>query len=234
MILPASFASFPARDGDEGSLGEVGRVRAVLFRPLEVARLDDGGGEFSGLRDVRASPRSPYLAGLSAVGLCGGVTKLLKRVTPVVKVLRPVGREFEFAGADLGAVLLALQFADAGDEPVGGAVEALCLRVKGVDEAPEEARPLIRELRSIGRGFGQDTEGLEDGGGCLAFVPHGAVVELVRPGRGAEEFGLLAYHGGEGFVLRFVFRVLVHDHLLVVVCGSHRSLPFVVLKRGDG
>ena len=67
------------RDGDEGSLGEVGRVLAVLTRPLEVARLDDGGGQLAGLRDVGASPRPPYLAGLGAVGLCGGVTELLRR-----------------------------------------------------------------------------------------------------------------------------------------------------------
>ena len=41
-----------ARHGDEGSLGEVRRVLAVLSRPLEVARVDHGRGEFAGLRGV--------------------------------------------------------------------------------------------------------------------------------------------------------------------------------------
>ena len=129
------------RDGDERSLREVGRVLAVLFRPLEIARLDDGGGQFAGLRDVRSSPRAPDLAGLCAVGLCGGVPELLEGVATFREVVGPVGREFEFAGPDLRAVLLALQFADAGDEPVSRSVEPLCLGVEGVDEAPQEVRP---------------------------------------------------------------------------------------------
>ena len=41
-----------ARDGDERSLREVGRVRAVLSGALEVAGLDDGGGQLAGLRNV--------------------------------------------------------------------------------------------------------------------------------------------------------------------------------------
>ena len=52
MIFPASLASLPPRDGDECSLREVGRVLAVLSGALEVARLDDGGGQLAGLRDV--------------------------------------------------------------------------------------------------------------------------------------------------------------------------------------
>ena len=146
--------------------------------------------------------------------------------------MRAVGLEFEFSGSDLGAVLLALEFTDTGDEFVGGAVEPLCLGVQGVDEAPQEVSSLIRKLRSVGCCFRECAEGLDDGGGRLALVPHGAVVELIRPGRGAEQGGLLAYHGGEGFVLRFVFAVLVHVHLLVVVYSGHRSLLWLSSSEG--
>ena len=59
------------------------------------------------------------LAGLDAVGLGGRVAKYFEGVSAVGEILRPVGLEFEFAGADLGAVLFALQFTDTGDEPVG-------------------------------------------------------------------------------------------------------------------
>ena len=93
-----------ARDGDEGTLGEVGGVLAVLARPLEVARVDHGRGELAGLRGVGAAPWPPDLAGLDAVGLGGGVSQLFEGIAAVREVLRPVGREFEFAGADLGAV----------------------------------------------------------------------------------------------------------------------------------
>ena len=214
------------RDGDERSLREVGRVLAVLFRALEVTRLDHRRRELAGLRDVRSSPWPPDLAGLDAVGLGGRVAQSFEGVSTGGEIPGPVGGEFELAGADLGAVLFALHFTDAWDELVGGAVEPLGLGVEGVDEAPQEARPLVGELRTVGRCLGEQVECLEDGGGGLRLAPHGPVVELVRSGGGAEECCLFADHGGEGFVLRFVLCVLVHDHLLVVVnCGgSHRSL----------
>ena len=52
-----------------------------------------------------------------------------------------------------------------------GAVEALCLGVEGVDEAPEEVRPLIRKLCAVGCGLCEEVEGLDDGGGGFLLVP---------------------------------------------------------------
>ena len=183
---------------------------------------------------MRSSPGPPYLAGLDAVSLGGRVTQPLEGVAAGGEIPGPVGGEFELARPDLGAVLLALHFTDAGDEFVGGAVEPLGLGVQGVDEAPQEVSSLVSELRSVGCGFGKCGEGLEDGGGGLRLAPDGPVVELVRPGRRAEQRGLLADHCGEGFVLRFDVVNLVHDALLVVVnCGgSHRSL--LSLSSGEG
>ena len=215
-----------ARDGHECPLRKMRGVLAVLSRPLEVARVDHGRCELAGLRDVGASPGSPDLAGLYAISLGGRVAQSFEGVSAVGEILRPVGLEFEFAGADLGAVLFALQFTDTGDEPVGGAVEALCLCVEGVDEAPQEVRSFVGELCAVGCGLCEEVEGLDDGGGGFLLVPYDAGVELIGSRSRAEELRLLADHGGEGFILCFVLCVLVHDALLVIVCrgGSHRSL----------
>ena len=118
---------------------------------------------------MRPSPWPPDLARLDAVGLGGGVSQLLEGVSAVCEILGAVGLEFEFAGADLGAVLFALQFTYAGEEPVGGAVEAPGLGVEHVDEAPEEVRALVGKLCPVGCCLCEDAEGLCDGGG--GFVP---------------------------------------------------------------
>ena len=59
------------------------------------------------------------------------------------EVLRPVGDEFQLAGLDLGAVLLALEVAQFRHQLVGGAVEALRLGVEHVDETPQQALALV-------------------------------------------------------------------------------------------
>ena len=82
------------RDGDEGSLGKMSGVLAVLFRALEVTGLDHGGGQFAGLGDVRPSPGPPDLAGLDAVGLCGRVAQPFEGVPALREVVGPVGGEF--------------------------------------------------------------------------------------------------------------------------------------------
>ena len=63
----------PARDGDQGSLGQVRAGFAVLPRPHEVAGVDGGGGEVPGLAGVAAAACAPDVAGLGAVGVGGGV-----------------------------------------------------------------------------------------------------------------------------------------------------------------
>ena len=47
----------PARDGDQGSLGQVRAGFAVLPLPHEVAGVDGGGGEVPGLAGVAAAAR---------------------------------------------------------------------------------------------------------------------------------------------------------------------------------
>ena len=51
------------------------------------------------------------------VGHC--IAHPLEGVAAVAEVLGAVGKEFEFAGLDLGAVLLVLEVADAGEEAIG-------------------------------------------------------------------------------------------------------------------
>ena len=67
----------------------------------------------------------------------------LEGVAPVAEVLRPVRHKLQLAGLDLGAVLLALEVAQAGHQLVGGAVEALGLGVEHVDEAPQQALAFV-------------------------------------------------------------------------------------------
>ena len=128
----------------------------------------------------------------------------------------PVGREFEFAGPDLRAVLLALQFTDTGDEPVGGAVEALCVCASRVLTNPQRRfASLIRKLRSVGRGLCEDAPKALMTAAVASCSSHtGRLSNSSRPGRGAEQRGLLADHGGEGLFLSFDGVDVVHDSLL--------------------
>ena len=92
----------------------------------------------------------------------GCVAHGLEGVAPGGEVLRTVGDELQLAGLDLGAVLLALEVAQAGHELVGGAVEALGLGVDHVDETPQEALALVAELGAVRTdAFAEDAEGFE-------------------------------------------------------------------------
>ena len=106
------------------------------------------------------------------------------------------GDEFQFAGLDLAAVLLALEVAQARHQPVGGAVEAPGLAVEHVDEAPEEALALVGDLEAVRCGaVGEDAEGFEHRVGRVVGVPDVACVELVPFGGGAVEGGVVADGG---------------------------------------
>ncbi len=59
-----------------------------------------------------------------------------------------VGHEFEFAGANLGAVLLTLQFTHFGDELIGRAVETPYLSVEDVRQPLADAPELVSEGRA--------------------------------------------------------------------------------------
>ena len=84
--------------------------------------------------------RPPHAAGLDPVGVGGCVAHGLEGVAPVA--LRPASRA-PARGLDLGAVLFALEVAQAGHQLVGGAVEALGLGVEHVDEAPQQALAFV-------------------------------------------------------------------------------------------
>ena len=100
------------------------------------------------------------------------------------EVLRTVGDELQLAGLDLGAVLLALEVAQAGHQLVGGAVEALGLGVDHVDEAPEQALALVAELRAVrADALGEDAEGFVHRVDGVVGIPDVAGVELVALGR---------------------------------------------------
>ena len=171
---------------------------AVLSRPHEVARVDGGRGELAGLGDVGAASRAPGVAGLGAVGVGGCVAHLLERIAPVAEVLRAVGDEFQLAGLDFRSVLLALEVAELGAEPVDAAVEAPHLGVEGVDEAPEQALALICELEAVGSdALGDDAERFAHGVERVVFVPDLPGVELVALGGGAEELCVLANGSGD-------------------------------------
>ena len=91
--------------------------------------------------------------------------------------------QFQLARLDLGAVLGLLQVAEVGHELVGGAVEALGLAVEHVDEAPEQALALVRQLEPVRRdALGHDAERLAHGVGGVVAVPDLAGVELVPLG----------------------------------------------------
>ena len=146
---------------------------------------------------MRPVARAPGIAGLGAVSLCGEVAHGLEGVAAVAEVLDPVGQAFEFAGLDLGAVLLALEVFHLGRDLVDAAVEALDLGVQCIDEAPEEALAFVGELRAVRCDHtGQDVDRFLDPGKRLFLVPDLAVVELVGTRGRAEQGGLFASHCG--------------------------------------
>ncbi len=115
------------------------------------------------------------------------------------EVLRPVGDEFELAGLDLAAVLRAGEFLHLGRDAVDGAVEALCLCVEHVGEAPEQGLALVGELGAVdGNAGDDDADRLVQRFERLVAVPDVAAVELSALGGGAVEGRLLAGGGGRG------------------------------------
>ena len=93
----------------------------------------------------------------------------------------PIGEAFEFAGLDLGAVLLALEVFHLGRDLVDTPVEALDLCVQRIHEAPEEALTFVGELRAVRcDGAGQDVDRFLDPGKGLFLLPDLPVVELIR------------------------------------------------------
>ena len=186
----------------ERSLGQERLVLAVPAGTLEVSGVDHGRSELAGLGGVGPAPGPPEVSGLDPVGLGRCISELLEGVPPVREVLGSVGDEFELSGPDLRAVLLSLEVAHVGEEPIGRAVEALGLGVEHVDEAPEQALALVGELRSVGRdAVCHDAEGFRDGGEGVLRVPDLPVVEFVALRGCAEESRLVADGGGDGLVL---------------------------------
>ena len=214
-MTAAGFAmSFAAGDRDERSLRQVGHGLAILARPLEIAGVDGRRGQLAGLRGVRAAPWPPHGAGLDAVGGGGGVAHGLEGVAPSGEVLRTVRHKLELARLDLGAVLLALQVAQSGQQLVGGAVETLGLAVEHVDEAPEQALAFVGELGSVGTdALCEDAEGFAHRVERVVGVPDVAGVELVALGRCAVERGVLAGCCCCGMFVRFDLFNDVHDDL---------------------
>ena len=179
--------------------------------------------------DPRRGP--PHAAGLDPVGVGGCVAHDLEGVAPAAEVLRPVGDELQLAGLDLGAVLPALQVAHLGQQPVGGAVEALGLGVEHVDEAPQEALALVGELEAVrADALGEDAEGFVHGVDGVVAVPDVAGVELVALGGSAVERRVLADCRGDGVGFA-LFDVVddVHDDLLVDLIARSGPIPDVMV-----
>ena len=172
---------------------------AVLACAAEVAGVDGGGGEPSGLRGVRAVTRAPDVAGLCAVGVGGEVAHLLEGVAAVAEVLRPVGEQLQLPRLHLIAVLCALEVAHLGNDPVDGAVEAGGLGVEHVDEAPHQCLALVGHLCALdGDAVRDDADGLAERLDGVVLVPDHAAVELAALGRAAEQREVLADGRGGG------------------------------------
>ena len=181
--------------------------------------------------ETTAAPGPPHAAGLDPVCVGGCVAHGLERVAPGGEVLRPVGDELQLAGLDLGAVLLALEVAQAGHQLVGGAVETLGLAVDHVDEAPCQALALVAELRAVrADALGEDAEGFEHRVDGVVGIPDVAGVELVALGRCAVEGRVLAdcRRDGLGFAL---FDVVDdgHDDLPILSCTVRSVCPEVMV-----
>ena len=166
--------------------------------------------------------RAPHAAGLAAVGVGGCVAHGLEtRPRLAVRFCERSGDELQFAGLDLGAVLLALEVAQSRHQLVGGAVETLGLGVEHVDEAPEQALAFVAELCAVrSDAFAEDAEGFEHRVDGVVGIPDVAGVELVPLGRRTVEGRVLADCGRDG--LRFtLFDIAddVHDDLLTI--GLH-------------
>ena len=152
--------------------------------------------------------RAPDLAGLDAVGFRGEVAHLFERVAAPAEVVGAVGEALELDGLDLGAVLGALEVAHLLNDAVDGAVDALSLRMKHVDEAPQQALALVRELHAVrGDALDERVHHLLDAGDGLVLVPDETVVDLVRAWGSAVQRRMLADGGGRRCVvpgLRYV------------------------------
>ena len=219
-----------AGDRDEGALRQVRHGLAVLAGALEVAGVDRRRGELAGLRGVRSAPGPPHAAGLDPVGVGGCVAHGLEGVAPVAEVLRPVGDEFQLAGLDLGAVLLALEVAQAGHQLVGCAVEALGLGVEHVDEAPEQALAFVGELRAVrSDALGEDAEGLAHRVDGIVGIPDVPGVELVALGRRAVERCVLAGCCCCGMFVGFDPFDDGHDDLPILSCTVRSVCPEVMV-----
>ncbi len=191
-----------AGDGDQGAARQVGAGLAVLACAAEVAGVDGGGGQLSGLAGMAASPRAPDLAGGGAVLLGHRIAHPLEGVVPVAEVLRALGDAFQFMGVDFGAVLGAFEVAHLRDEPVDGAVEAADLGVEGIDDAPEQALAFVGELEAVGGGaLGEDAEGGARRLDGLVAVPDLSGVVLAVLGGSAKELRVLAHDGGGRLVV---------------------------------
>ena len=93
-----------------------------------------------------------------------------------------------------------------------------------IDEAPEQALPLVGELRAVRcDDTGQDVDGFFDAGQSLFLVPDLAVVELVGTRGGAEQGGLFASYCG--LRRRFGADEVLHDSLHCYVAILRGGLP---------
>ena len=146
------------------------------------------------------------------------------------EVLRPVGHKLQLAGLDLGAVLLALEVAQAGHQLVGCAVEALGLGVEHVDEAPQQALAFVAELRAVrADALGEDAEGLAHRLDGIVGVPDVPGVELVALGRRAVERCVLAGCCCCGMFVGFDLFDDGHDDLPILSCTVRSVCPEVMV-----
>ena len=90
-----------ACDRDEGPVGQVRLVGAVLAGAQVIPGVDGGGGELRRVADVRAAARAPGRARLGAVGAGGVVAHLLERVAAVAEGPCAIDGAFELVGVDL-------------------------------------------------------------------------------------------------------------------------------------
>ena len=118
---------------------------AALPGAPEIAGVDGGRSQCTGLADVRSVVGPPSVAGVDAVGFGRGIVLLLERIAPVDEGACPVGQGLKLPRFDLGGVLRALGLSHFGD----GAVEAGDLCMEAVDDASQQARALVGELRRL-------------------------------------------------------------------------------------
>ena len=194
-------AVLPARDGDQGSVGEILLRLRILAGADEVPRVDGGRGHHPGPAGVRSAPGPPHLSRLGEVLGRSRVPHFLEGVAPPAQVPRPVRQEFQLPRLDLRSVLFLLQVAEFGRDAVDVPFKPPDLGVEGVHEAPEERARLVGQLEpghsdpvgEDGEGFGDRT----DGGVPLPGFPG---VELVALGGGPVELRHVADVCGDGLI----------------------------------